>query len=52
MNAISEKKINIYGNGKQIRNWIHVEDHNEGVIKIIKKGKKYKKVNFLLRTVR
>ena len=39
MNAISEKKINIYGNGKQIRNWIHVEDHNEGVIKIIKKGR-------------
>ena len=39
MNAISEKKINIYGNGKQIRNWIHVDDHNEGVVKIIKKGK-------------
>ena len=38
------EKINIYGNGKQIRNWIHVEDHNEGVIKIIKKGKKYKKL--------
>lgn len=39
INAINEKKISIYGDGKQIRNWIYVEDHSEGVLKIIKKGK-------------
>tara|TARA_Y100000590_G_scaffold458247_1_gene612566 strand:+ start:91 stop:1149 length:1059 start_codon:yes stop_codon:yes gene_type:complete len=39
INAINEKKINIYGNGLQIRNWIHVDDNNDAIIRIIKKGK-------------
>ena len=32
------KEINsIYGNGKQIRDWIYVEDHADAIIKIAKK---------------
>ena len=35
INAIEGKKIPIYGNGKQIRDWLYVEDHAEAVEKII-----------------
>lgn len=38
INAYSSKKIPVYGNGKQIRDWIHVRDHNEAVDYIIEKG--------------
>ena len=36
---INNKKIPIYGNGQQIRDWIHVDDHVEGIFKVIMKGK-------------
>ena len=32
-------KIPIYGNGKNIRDWIYVDDHNSAIRKIIKRGK-------------
>jgi dTDP-glucose 4,6-dehydratase len=38
-NLIENKKIPVYGEGKNIRDWIHVDDHNAGVEAIIKKGK-------------
>jgi dTDP-glucose 4,6-dehydratase len=38
-NIIDNKKIPIYGEGKNIRDWIYVDDHNQGVEAIIKKGK-------------
>jgi len=38
-NLLEGKKIPIYGEGKNIRDWIHVDDHNIGVEKIIKSGK-------------
>lgn len=38
-NLIEEKKVPVYGQGQNIRDWIHVEDHNRGVEQIIKKGK-------------
>ncbi len=38
-NAINEKKLPIYGNGKQIRDWLYVEDHCNALILILKKGK-------------
>ncbi len=37
-NALSEKKIPIYGNGKQIRDWIFVDDHCQALKKILDKG--------------
>lgn len=39
ISAISRKKIPVYGNGKQIRDWIHVEDHISGILKVFLKGK-------------
>ncbi len=38
-NLIDNKKVPIYGEGKNIRDWIHVSDHNKAVEKIIKHGK-------------
>jgi dTDP-glucose 4,6-dehydratase len=36
---MENKKMPVYGAGKNIRDWIHVDDHNRGVDLIIKKGK-------------
>jgi dTDP-glucose 4,6-dehydratase len=36
---MNNQKIPIYGNGKNIREWIHVDDHCEALIKIALKGK-------------
>ena len=44
-NAINEKKLPIYGNGKQIRDWIYVEDHCDALIDILHKGKIGEKYN-------
>lgn len=38
-NLIEEKPVTIYGEGKNIRDWIHVDDHNRGVDLIIHNGK-------------
>ena len=32
LNAISGKSLPIYGDGQQIRDWIHVEDHSRGIL--------------------
>lgn len=39
LNAIHQKKIPIYGNGHQVRDWIHVFDHIAALWEIAKKGK-------------
>jgi dTDP-glucose 4,6-dehydratase len=31
-------KPELYGNGANIRDWIHVDDHNDGVWAVIEKG--------------
>ena len=38
-NLIEGKKIPVYGTGANIRDWIHVDDHNRGVDFVIRKGK-------------
>ncbi len=38
-NLIEGKKVPVYGKGENVRDWIHVDDHNAGVEAIIKKGK-------------
>lgn len=35
---VNNKPITIYGNGRNIREWIHVDDHCSALIKISKKG--------------
>jgi dTDP-glucose 4,6-dehydratase len=34
----SGQKPELYGNGLNVRDWIHVDDHNDGVWAIIDKG--------------
>jgi dTDP-glucose 4,6-dehydratase len=38
-NLIEGKKVPLYGDGLNIRDWIHVDDHNRGVDLILQKGK-------------
>jgi dTDP-glucose 4,6-dehydratase len=38
-NLMEGKKVPVYGNGLNIRDWIHVDDHNYGVDLIIKQGR-------------
>jgi dTDP-glucose 4,6-dehydratase len=37
-NALSGKPIPVYGDGRQIRDWLYVEDHCEAISFILKKG--------------
>ena len=37
-NILSNIKPKLYGNGQQVRDWIHVDDHNSAVHTILEKG--------------
>lgn len=39
LNMLEGKNLPVYGDGKQIRDWIHVEDHNAAVRLILQNGK-------------
>ena len=39
MNMKDEKPLPVYGDGKNVRDWIYVDDHNSGVWQILKNGK-------------
>ena len=38
LNALSGKPLPIYGDGKQIRDWLYVEDHARALIKVATEG--------------
>ena len=38
LNALTGKPLPIYGDGKQIRDWLYVEDHCQAIWTIIQKG--------------
>ncbi|MFH0891923.1 MAG: dTDP-glucose 4,6-dehydratase [Candidatus Falkowbacteria bacterium] len=38
-NLLEDKKVPVYGKGENVRDWIHVDDHNRGVDAIIRKGR-------------
>jgi dTDP-glucose 4,6-dehydratase len=38
-NILSGEKLKLYGSGENVRDWIHVDDHNSGVHAIIDKGR-------------
>ena len=38
MNILQNKKIPVYGDGKQIRDWIHVDDHTKALLLLLEKG--------------
>jgi len=39
VNALQGKPLPVYGDGKQVRDWLYVEDHCEAILAVIKKGK-------------
>jgi len=38
-NAMEGKKLPVYGDGMQVRDWIHVEDHCRALLSALEKGK-------------
>jgi dTDP-glucose 4,6-dehydratase len=38
-NVLDGAAIKIYGTGKNVRDWIHVDDHNDAILKVIECGK-------------
>ncbi len=38
-NALNEKPLPIYGDGRQQRDWLHVEDNCRGILTVLEKGK-------------
>ena len=39
MNASEGKSLPIYGDGSNIRDWLHVEDHCSGILSVLQKGR-------------
>ncbi|MFA9478020.1 dTDP-glucose 4,6-dehydratase [Phycisphaerales bacterium AB-hyl4] len=37
-NLIEGKKVPLYGDGRNVRDWLHVEDHCEAVLAVLEKG--------------
>ena len=38
-NLIEGRKVPLYGDGRNVRDWIHVEDHCEAVLAVLERGK-------------
>ena len=39
INALNDKDIPLYGDGKNVRDWIYVRDHVKGICLVLEKGK-------------
>jgi dTDP-glucose 4,6-dehydratase len=39
INALHEKALPVYGDGKQQRDWMHVEDNCRGILAVLEKGR-------------
>ena len=37
-NAVEQKPLPVYGDGMQIREWLHVDDHCEAIMTVLQKG--------------
>lgn len=37
-NALEDKTLPVYGDGMQIRDWLHVKDHCDAILTVLKKG--------------
>ncbi len=38
-NLIEGRKVPLYGDGKNVRDWVHVDDHCEAVLTVLEKGR-------------
>jgi dTDP-glucose 4,6-dehydratase len=45
-NAVEGASLPVYGDGMQVRDWIHVEDHARGVLAALEKGRAGEVYNF------
>ncbi len=45
LRAMEEKPIPIYGDGRNVRDWIYVIDHVDGILTVLEKGKVGEKYN-------
>ena len=39
LNALDGKPLPVYGDGKQVRDWLYVEDHCRAIALVLKEGK-------------
>ncbi len=39
LNALEGKRLPVYGDGKQVRDWLYVEDHCEAILAVLERGK-------------
>jgi len=39
INALSDRKLPVYGDGMNVRDWLHVDDHCSAIEIILKKGR-------------
>ncbi|MCX6140075.1 MAG: dTDP-glucose 4,6-dehydratase [Candidatus Kapabacteria bacterium] len=46
LNALEKRPLPVYGDGKQIRDWIHVDDHCSGLLFALEKGRSGEVYNF------
>ena len=46
LSLLNARKIPVYGSGENIRNWIHVNDHVDGILAVVKIGKSGQIYNF------
>jgi dTDP-glucose 4,6-dehydratase len=46
LNAIEGKPLPVYGSGSNVRDWLYVDDHAEGLISLLTRGRPGEKYNF------
>jgi len=51
-NAVEGKRLPVYGDGRQVRDWIHVADHCAGVLAALERGRAGEVYNFGARAER
>ncbi len=39
LNAMEDKKLPVYGDGQQVRDWLYVDDHCRGILAVFQRGK-------------
>jgi dTDP-glucose 4,6-dehydratase len=45
LNAVEARKLPIYGDGGNVRDWLFVDDHCEGILRVLRKGAPGSKYN-------
>ena len=45
LNAVEGRPLPIYGDGGNVRDWLHVEDHCAGLLQVLQKGRAGEKYN-------